>query len=92
MQVYDDTAKKQVLLYVDSMQTSDYTAENTPPGRDQIIDVEIHQNDEIEQYVFSSQTKDSKALGKNLHESDPSKWTIVDKEAYDYLSNLMAVK
>lgn len=92
MEVYDDTAKKQVLLYVDSMQTSDYTAENTPHGRGQIIDVEFHRNDEIEQYVFSSQIKDGKALGKNLHESGPSKWTIVDKDAYNYLLNLISVE
>lgn len=90
--INDDTTKKQILGYIDGMQASDYTVRNTPPGGGQIIDIEVHRNSAIEQYIFSSQTKDGNALGKNLYNSDSSKWAIVDKDAFDYLLNLLLIK
>ena len=82
--------KNQVLTYVDNMQPSNYTVENVPPGGGQIINVEVHRNNEIERYVFSDQVVDGNALGKDLYNLDEGQWTIVDSEAFGYLSHLLA--
>lgn len=87
VEVDDKAVKDQILAYVDGMQPSDYNAMNTPPsGR--ILDVEVHRNGQIEQYAFSEIVVDGNSLGKNLQDPDKTQWTIVDKDAFAYLSNL----
>ncbi|MEG0899782.1 MAG: hypothetical protein RSD67_07515 [Oscillospiraceae bacterium] len=92
VEVADGVTKKQIAKYVDGMKSSSYTVQNTPPGGGEIIDVEIHRNDVIELYAFSSQTQDGNPLGRNFSGPNPSSWTIADKDAFDYLSKLLSIK
>lgn len=89
VEIVDDAAKKQILGYVDGMKTSKYNVMNTPPGGGRIIEVEVHRNNEIEEYSFSSQIIEGNALGRNFHNFDPTIWTIVDKDAFPTLSNYL---
>jgi cytoskeletal protein RodZ len=87
--VNDEEAKKTILGYVDTMQSSEYNAMNTPPGGDSIINVAVHRDDAIEQYIFSDRVVDNNALGKNLQDPDLTKWYIVDNNAFSFVLDIM---
>ena len=67
------------------MQASEYNASNVPPGSGYtIIEVAVHRNETIEQYVFTNLKVDGNYLGKNLT-NDAFNWTIIETGAIDYL-------